>query len=74
MRYLTLLIVASVVAPLLGGCSGLELPYPKASDIKRITQSVLSPDEQNAAIKELTDEQERHREAAAAAEAAAEQP
>ena len=50
---------------LAGGCSVTEtIPYPKLSSVKKIKQKLLSKDEQDAAIRDMSLEQKSHREAA----------
>lgn len=45
----------------LAGCSAAEsIPYPKFSSVKRITKRVLTREEKDEAIRELTAEQQRH--------------
>lgn len=49
----------------LGGCSvAPTLPYPKFSSVKRITKKLLTNEEKDAAIQDLTLEQKQHREQA----------
>lgn len=50
------------VIALTGGCSVTEsIPYPKLSSVKKIKQKLLSKDEQDAAIRDMSLEQESHR-------------
>ncbi len=45
------------LAVLLAGCADYGLDYPNLSDIKRISGSILTPEEQEAAIAELANAQ-----------------
>jgi len=56
--------IASMVVVSFAGCAdttGLELPYPKLAAVKRIKDKLLTKDEQDAAIQDLSLEQENHR-------------
>lgn len=45
----------------MAGCSATEsVPFPKLSSVKRITKRVLTREEKDEAIRDLTAEQERH--------------
>ena len=44
----------------LAGCAVEAIPYPKLSGVKKITTRILSPGEQEEAIRVLTAEQEQH--------------
>lgn len=45
------------------GCGATEtaIPYPKISSVKRITKKILSREEQDKAIEDMTLEQKSHR-------------
>ncbi|GAB4238708.1 MAG: hypothetical protein Kow0032_25330 [Methyloligellaceae bacterium] len=48
-----------------GGCAAVEsVPYPKLGAIKRVKERLLSNEEKEREIRELTLEQKRHREEA----------
>ena len=51
----------------LSGCgetAGLEIPYPKLATVQKIKAKLLSKEEQEAAIQDLSLEQENHRDKA----------
>ncbi len=49
----------------LAGCAATEaIPFPKLSSVKRITKRVLTREEKDDAIRDLTIEQKKHREEA----------
>ncbi|MDH3579557.1 MAG: hypothetical protein OEM91_02895 [Hyphomicrobiales bacterium] len=61
--FLTCVLGAGIA--LTGGCSVTEsIPYPKLSSVKKIKQKLLSKDEQDAAIRDMSLEQQSHRKAA----------
>ena len=65
----TVCAAALAIALSLGGCAGtgedgLSIPYPKLGTIKRIKDGLLSKDEQNKAIEDLSEEQANQRDKA----------
>lgn len=45
-----------------GGCAATDaIPYPKLGSIKKVTKSLLSREEKEEAIRELSVEQQNHR-------------
>jgi len=62
-------VLAAALALSLGACAGtgedpVGLSYPKLGAIKRIKDKLLSKDEQDEAIRDLSDEQASQRDAA----------
>lgn len=57
--------MAALVCLSLGACSAApELPYPKFSSVKRVTKKLLTSEEKNAAIEQMSLEQKQHRQQA----------
>ena len=68
-RKLTARVLAAAIVLSLGACAGtgddgIGLPYPKLGAIKRIKDKLLSKDEQNEAIRDLSEEQASQRDSA----------
>ncbi len=48
----------------LGACSALPQSYPSVSDINRVTEKLLTPNERKKAIEDMSLENAKHRDAA----------
>ncbi len=58
------IVVASLLVLSMTGCAesgGSEIPYPNLTDIKRIKDKLLTKEEQDTAIEDLSFEQINHR-------------
>ena len=62
-KYLGLCLASALLAGL-AGCAdttGIAIPYPNLAAVERIKAKLMSKEEQEAAIEELSLEQEHHR-------------
>ena len=62
MRKAAAVLAAGLLAAALSGCAdSAPLPYPKIEDIERITRKVLTPEEREKAIRDLSMAQKTHK-------------